>query len=165
MGKFAKMLHVDLVGKSGVKDCKKDLNPDKEQPVQTDRFPVVPYRVLYSEIPFYSDPECTKEVSDARLVILEAMDPDDSCYEPDILAAKKRYQPEQTVTWELNNKQLWEEAWFRHPKSGQIERAWTLCVEFVGRVISQQALDQNREELEEIKRKLAERRSQAKSVN
>jgi hypothetical protein len=55
----------------------------------------------------------------------------------------------------LNNKQLWEESWYRNPETGQIERAWTLHVEFVGQVLSQQTLKENEETLKAIEAKMA----------
>lgn len=104
-------------------------------PETTDEVPVVPYRVLYVELPFYMDPECTREVTDARIVVLEAQDPSDPPLEKDVVPSRKRYQVGQMVTWSLNNKKSWEEAWYRNPETGRIERAWTMHVEFIGEVI------------------------------
>jgi len=111
-----------------------DLSPD-----ETDEMPIVPYRVLYSDIPFYSDPECKNEVPEARIAILEMLDPDDKVKELDVVPVLKKYKPGQLLRWNLNNKTEWEESWYRHPKTGQIERAWSLHVEFTGAVISAQS--------------------------
>ncbi len=129
----------------------------QRDPEHSDEMPVVPYRVLYANIPFYSDPECTKEVATARIAILEALDPDDELRELDVVPSLNRYEPGQLVRWTLDNKNLWEESWYKNPETGQIERAWTIHVEFIGQVLSQQALDQNQETLKEIEAKLAAR--------
>ena len=111
-----------------------DLSPDK-----TDEMPIVPYRVLYADIPFYSDPECKNEVPEARIAILEMLDPDDKVKELDIVPVLKKYEPGQLLRWNLNNKAEWEESWYRHPETGKVERAWTFHVEFIGAVISDQS--------------------------
>jgi hypothetical protein len=131
--------------------------PTQRDPQHSDEMPVVPYRVLYADIPFYSDPECTKEVVAAKIAILEALDPDDAFRELDVVPSLNRYEPGQLVRWSLDNKNLWEESWYKNPETGQIERAWTIHVEFIGQVLTQQALDQNQEILKEIEAKLAAR--------
>ncbi len=54
-------------------------------PGVTDEIPIVPYRVIHAEIPFYSDPECTQEVPEAKITILEMLDPDDTLDELDVI--------------------------------------------------------------------------------
>ena len=134
-------------------------NPSTEQirPEETDNMPIVPYRVTHVGIPFYSDPECKNVVSDGTIVILEPLDPDDPYPEVDIMPTLKQYSPGQLVDWELNNKRQWEESWFRHPGTNKLEQAWTLHMEFTGRLISNQALKENKEQLEEIEAKLAQK--------
>ena len=129
--------------------------PGQRDPEQSDEMPVVPYRVLYAGLPFYSDSECTQEVAEAKIAILEALDPDDEFRELDVVPSRNRYEPGQLVRWALNNKQLWEESWYKNPESGQIERAWSIHVEFIGPVLSPQALKENEEKLKEIDAKLA----------
>ncbi len=107
-------------------------------PGVTDEIPIVPYRVLHSEIPFYSDPECTREVPEAQIAILEMLDPEDTLGELDVVPARKQYAPSQLVSWNLNNKMGWEESWYRHPETGEIERAWTYHVEFIGELLKNQ---------------------------
>ena len=131
--------------------------PTQRDPQYSDEMPVVPYRVLYADIPFYSDSECTQEVVAARIAILDALDPDDELKELDVVPSLNRYEPGQLVRWTLDNKNLWEESWYKNPETGQIERAWTIHVEFIGQVLSRQALDQNQETLKEIEAKLAAR--------
>ncbi len=107
-----------------------DLSPD-----ETNEMPIVPYRVLYTEIPFYSDPECQNQVPEARIAILEMLDPDDKVKELDVVPVLKKYEPGQLLRWNLNNKTMWEESWYRHPETGQIERAWSNHVEFIGQIV------------------------------
>jgi len=119
-------------------------------PATTDWMPVVPYRVLHNEIPFYSDPECKQEVPDAKIVILEALDPDDSYKELDVLPTLKKYEIGQLVDWNLNNKRIWEKSWYQNPETTKIERAWILHIEFVGNVVSENCIEKNRTLLKEI---------------
>ncbi len=136
------------------------------KPEETDELPFIPYRVLHMDLPFYDDPACEKEVTDARIVILEGLDPDDELMEVDVLPTRKEYQPGQLVTLNLNNKRLWEECWFRNPETLQIEQAWTLHVEFIGQVINQKTLEENKEKLEELKQKFAQAKAaKAKAAN
>ena len=113
-------------------------NSHDRDPGVTDDTPLVPYRVLHSEIPFYSDAECTREVPDAKIAIIKMLDPDDTLGELDVVPVRKRYEPGQLVRWTLNNKMGWEESWYRHPESGAIERAWTYHVEFIGKLLQDQ---------------------------
>ena len=55
----------------------KDTEQVDLSPAETDEMPIVPYRVLHTDIPFYSDSECKNEVPEARIAILEMLDPDD----------------------------------------------------------------------------------------
>jgi len=126
------------------------------KPEETDELPLIPYRVLHTDIPFYEDPACEKEVTDARIAILEAIDPDDERMEVDVLPTRKIYQPGQLVTLTLNNKRLWEHCWFRNPETQQIEQAWTLHVEFIGLIISEKTLEENSEKLEELNQRFAQ---------
>ncbi len=125
------------------------------KPEETDELPFIPYRVLYSDLPFYDDPACENEVTDACIAILEALDPDDELMELDVLPTRKEYQPGQLVTLTLNNKRLWEECWYRNPETLQIEQAWTLHVEFIGQVINEKTQEENKERLEELSQKFA----------
>ena len=129
--------------------------PTQRDPDESDEMPQVPYRVLYADIPFYSDSECKKEVAEGRIAVLEALDPDDEFPELDVVPTLNRYEPGRLVRWSLHNKKLWEESWYKNPENGQIERAWMTHVEFNGEVLSQQVLDENKETLKEIEAKLA----------
>ncbi|MFB3905289.1 MAG: hypothetical protein ACE15E_17705 [Acidobacteriota bacterium] len=122
-----------------------DPNPGK-----TDELPALPHRVLYADIPFYSDPECKNQVADGKILILQSLDPDDPIQDLDVAPTRKSYQAGQIVTWDLNNKKLWEKAWYRSPESGKIEQAWTFHVEFIGKVVSPEILSANAEKLEKL---------------
>ncbi len=119
------------------------------EPGTTSTMPIVPYRVLISDIPFYADPECKKEVEGARIAILRPLDPD-GFDELDIVPCRKQYAPGQYLTWHLNNKKLWEDCFYQNPFSGKVERAWTIHVEFLGLVISDETVESNREKIEKL---------------
>ncbi len=126
-------------------------------PAETDEMPAVPYRVLHVDLACYTDAECKKEVTTARVVILMALDPDDPLQETDIVPVRLHYRAGQLVTWSLDNKKLWEVAWFHHPETGLIEKSWTFHVEFTGSIISDKAQRENADFLKEIEQKLAAR--------
>ena len=103
---------------------------------------------------------------DARIAILEALDPEDQLLELDVLPTRKDYHPGQLVTLRLNNKRLWEESWFRNPETQQIEQAWALHVEYIGQRISEKTLEENKERLEELNQKFAQaKEAKAKAAN
>jgi len=103
-------------------------------PEEINRMPERPYRVLHANLPFYSDPKCQNEVQDGRLVVLRCEDPRQKQVTIECMPTRRDYEKDQLVTWELHNKRLWDAAWYRNPDSGEIERAWSQSVEFIGRV-------------------------------
>lgn len=119
------------------------------EPGSTDVVPVVPHKVLYSDVPFYQDRECTREVEGARLTVLQPLDPD-GFQLIDVVPSTKNYKPGQYLSWQLNKDRLWEECYFRNPLNGQVEQAWTMHVEFIGRVVSDEALAKDRERIEKL---------------
>ena len=124
-------------------------------PEETGEMPVVPYRVLYTDLPAFSDPECRNRISDAHIVVLLPLDPDDQILELDIVPTRVSYQPGQIITWELNNKRTWEAGWYRNPDNGQVERAWSMHVEFTGKLIRPKTLAANRSRLADLERRMA----------
>jgi len=98
--------------------------------------PARPYRVLHADVPFYSDPEGRESVKDARLLVLRCEDPNQKHTVIECMPTMKRYSQGQTVTWELNNKKIWESAWYVNPDTGKTEKAWTHAVEFAGRIVT-----------------------------
>ena len=134
-----------------------DASTSQVSPEKIDSMPVVPLRVVHANIPFYSDSECKNEVTDGTIVILESLDPEDLYPEMDIMPTRKQYSPGQLVDWSLNNKKQWEENWFKHPETNEIEYAWILHVEFTGRLISNKTIQENQKKLEEIEKQLAQK--------
>jgi hypothetical protein len=115
-----------------------------------EEMPAFPHRVLQVGIPFYTDPQCTQPVSEASIVILQALEPDDPIQELDIVPTRKEYTVGQIVQWDLNNKKIWEKCWYRNPETGRVEQAWTTFhVEFIGKVVSEAAMEKNRQELDQ----------------
>ncbi len=119
------------------------------EPETISEMPVVPHKVLITEIPFYSDPECREEVEGASIVILRPLDPDGFGV-LDVVPCRKKYTPGQYLTWNLNNKKVWEDCYYQNPFSGKVEQAWTMHVEYVGRVVSDPTIEANREKIEEL---------------
>ena len=105
-------------------------------PDEIREMPVRPFRVIHADLPFYSDAKCQNEIPDARLVILQCADTVQKRNDVECMPSRKRYKQGQTVGWDLNNKKIWQSAWYRNPETAQIEKAWTQSVEFVGRVVA-----------------------------
>lgn len=104
-------------------------------PGETREMPARPYKVLHADLPFYSDADCRTEVKEARLVVLQFEDPRQKHKVVECMPAMKKYSQGQIVQWELNNKQVWEAAWYVNPDTGKKEKAWARAVEFVGKVV------------------------------
>jgi len=105
-------------------------------PDEIRKMPVRPFRVIHADLPFYSDSKCQDEIPDARLVILQCIDTIQKRNDADCMPSRKRYIQGQIVGWDLNNKKIWQSAWYRNPETAQIEKAWTQAVEFVGKVVA-----------------------------
>jgi hypothetical protein len=104
-------------------------------PGETREMPARPYKVLHADLSFYSDPDCRNEVKGGRLLVLQCEDPKQKHKVVECMPAMKSYSQGQIVQWELNNKQIWEAAWYVHPDTGRKDKAWNRAVEFVGRVV------------------------------
>jgi len=113
-----------------------ELPPDNPEPEETTSMPARPYRVLHADLPFYSDSKCEKEVQGARLVVLRCEDPEQNQKTIECMPVVKKYRQGQIVSWDLNNKRMWEHSWYRNPDSGEVERAWAQAVEFTGKVVT-----------------------------
>ena len=133
----------------GKKDSVAEEINDAVEPEVTDEMPVVPHKVLYADIPFFADSECQTEVQGARISILQPLD-EDGFIELEVCPSRKIYQVGQYLTWLLNKNHQWEDCYYRNPETGQVERAWTLHIEFVGQVISGATVDKDRERIEKL---------------
>src|SRR5690606_9261258 len=51
------------------------------QPNYTDKLPLVPFKILETDIPIYSDPECKQQVPEGRILILLGLGPDEKVVE------------------------------------------------------------------------------------
>lgn len=101
-----------------------------------DRMPARPYRVLHADLPLYSDPECKTRVEGASLIVLRSEDPKQPHQVQECMPTRKKYKAGQLVRWDLNNKQVWQNCWYRNPETGNAEMAWTQAVEFMGKVVT-----------------------------
>ncbi len=120
-----------------------------KNPQTTDKMPVVPHKVLHTDLPFYTDANCSQQVGNARICILRPLDPD-GFDELEVVPTTMSYRPGQYLSWKLFKDNVWEECYYRNPKTGQVEQAWTMHVEFVGEVISEQAIERDRERLNQL---------------
>lgn len=137
-------------------------------PPTTDKVPLVPFKVLEAEIPFYKDEACTQVVPEAKLCILQTLDPEDAIQELLIVPTRKKYSVGQYVTLLLNNKTLWEDVWFKNAKTGEIQKAFNIHVEFAGEVIEDTAIAAEKDRIVGLEKGVAEKLKEAadrKAVN
>ncbi len=113
--------------------------PFDPKPEEIDYVPVRPYRVIYADLPFYSDPECKMEVKDARLVVLRCEDRRQKHETIECMPTLKNYKPGQLLLWEINPRKQWEAAWYADPATGEKAKAWVLAAEFLGKVVTARA--------------------------
>ncbi len=149
---------------------KKAEEADTREPEVSNTVPLVPFKVLATDIPFYRDQGCTDEVSEARIVIIQALDPDDQIQELDIVPSTKTYERGAYVTLAFDNKKLWENCWFKDPETNEVQQAWRIHVNFIGEVISTAAVEKEKERLDDLERRVQEKieqisRSETETVN
>ncbi len=121
-----------LFGRGKTK-IEKDLD---QNPGTIYKMPARPYRVVHTGLPFYSDPECKMKVQDANLIVLQSEDPKQKHPVQECLPTRKKYRIGQLVQWDLNNKKVWQNCWYKNPESGAAEKAWVQAVEFIGKIIN-----------------------------
>ena len=138
----------------GLFSKKKEDTVDPSIPGVTTKMPLVPFKVLDTDIPFYRDQECTDQVIEARITILQALDPDDEIQELDIFPTTKTYEKGSYVTLAFDNKTLWEDCWFKDVETGEIQRAWRIHVAFIGEVISSEVIEEESERLAELEQRV-----------
>jgi hypothetical protein len=106
------------------------------EPGSVDWMPARPYRVLHADLPFYSDPECRLRINGAHLIVLESEDPNGPGHVQECMPTRKTYRVGQLVQWDLNNKKVWQNSWYKNPETGAAEMAWIQAVEFIGKVVT-----------------------------
>jgi hypothetical protein len=130
---------------------------DPSIPATTEKVPLVPFKVLEVGIPFYRDQTCSDRIEDATLMVIQALDPDDEIQEFELVPTTKRYQPGDYVNMLLDNKKLWEDCYYRDSRSGEIQKAWRIHVNFIGEVIAPEALAKDRQRVQELEVRVKEK--------
>jgi hypothetical protein len=126
----------------------------------TENVPTLPFKVIASQIPFYTDEDCENEVNDARIVIVKALDPDDEIQELDIMPSTQEYQSGQYVTLGLEHKRVWDACWYRDPENGEVTQAWKVHVNFIGEVISPSAFEKDKNRIQDLEKRTMEKLDQ-----
>lgn len=134
------------------------------EPLTIEDVPLVPFKVIRTDIPFYRDSECQEAVEDARIAILQALDPEDPILEQELVPTTLSYQEGDYVTMNLDSKKLWETSWYKDPLTGKIEKAWEIHVNFVGNRISASAIESERERISSLEKRIEERMSNSPSI-
>lgn len=130
----------------------KEPQAETTAPSVTEKVPLVPFKVIASGIPFYTDKACTQPEANATIVILQTLDPEDEIQELDIVPSSKIYQPGDYVTLAFDNKRIWEDCYYRDPESGEISRAWRIQVNFIGELISPESIEKDRTRITELEK-------------
>ena len=105
-------------------------------PGSIDWMPARPYRVLYADLPFYSDAECKSQTEGVHMIIIKSEDPKQTHQVRECMPTRKSYKAGQLVQWDLNPKQIWQSSWYKNPETGKIEEAWVQAVEFIGKIVA-----------------------------
>jgi len=135
-----------------------------EEPQEVDKVPLVPFKVIDTNIPFFTDSECQKIVEDARITILQALDPEDPILEQELVPSTNKYNLGDYVTMNLDSKKLWEESWYKSPSTGKVEKAWEIHVNFIGNRISKSAIEKDRERITDLEKRIEKRMSVSPST-
>lgn len=93
--------------------------------------------VFHPGVTIYSDKNCTKEIADAKGLILETTSPGKAETFKSIFPTTKPeyYIKGKRVSWEWDLSQTWGETWYRDPNTNEIKIAWSSAGEFTGRNI------------------------------
>ncbi len=140
----------------GMSKSSKKTEPSTTPPTTT-KVPLVPFKVLETDIPFFLDEECTQRIPDATLAIIQALDPDDEVQELDVVPTTLDYRKGQYVTLAFDNKKLWEDCYYRDPDGGDVTKAWRIHVNFIGEVIDPQAIEREKDRIEDLERRVQEK--------
>ena len=140
-----------------------NLDTTSGKPNVVDSVPLVPFKVVETDIPFFRDSECRQPVEEASIAILLALDPEDSILEHELVPTTLRYSKGDYVTMNLDSKKLWEESWYKDPSTGQIVKAWEIHVNFVGDLISESAVKKDRERITDLEQRVEQRMSASPS--
>jgi hypothetical protein len=95
--------------------------------------PLEQYRVYEANIPIFYDPECTKRFPKGTGVLLETLSPGGASTRSQIFPTLNTdYEKGRLVAWEWNMRNVWENGWYRDPRTGEIKKAWVQAAEFCG---------------------------------
>lgn len=90
--------------------------------------------VYHPGVDLYSDPGLTQKIEGARGVILETENPQKTGDALRIFpSTREHFRKGMRVSWEWSRANQWDEAWYKHPDTGEVKKAWDGALEFVGR--------------------------------
>lgn len=82
----------------------------------------------------YSDPECKNPIEGVKGVILQSSSPSGAKVSYRIFpTTRTHFEKGKKVAWEWSHENIWSDAWYKDPESGEIKLAWNSAMEFVGR--------------------------------
>ncbi len=90
--------------------------------------------VLHAGVPIYSDPACTKRIDGASAVFLETVSPGGAQKSVRVYpTTRQHFVVGKRVAWEWSDDNVFPQAWYRDPDTGEIRTDWRSSMEFVGR--------------------------------
>ncbi len=93
--------------------------------------------IYHPGVQLFSDSACMIPIATGLGLVLETTASDGKTKSLRIYPTTKTdYVKGSEVAWEWSNRNLWGEAWYRHPDTGQVAYAWTSSMEFVGRPLA-----------------------------
>jgi len=90
--------------------------------------------VKVTNVPLFSDLELVSPVSEGTGLMLctVAASPREERTERIYPTTRTYFEPGDEVAWGWSDQQQWGPAWYRHPISGEVVKAWDGSLEFIG---------------------------------
>jgi len=90
---------------------------------------------VYNEgVTIYSDSNCKNKIQNAKGIILKTDSPSGAhTFYRIFPSTKTHFKKDKRVAWEWSFDNVWSDAWYKDPDTGEIKLAWNSSAEFVGR--------------------------------
>lgn len=90
--------------------------------------------VYHPGVELFANPELTELIPNAKGVILETLTPGGATKSLRIFpTTRTHFQKGRQVAWEWNMQNIWSQAWYRDPDTGEVKSAFHSSAEFIGR--------------------------------
>lgn len=95
--------------------------------------------VYHPDVEIFSDPKCTIPITNAKGLMLETLSPGGVEKSYRIYPTTKigYYKKGERISWEWDLRNVWNDAWYKDPKTKEIKQAWNSSGNFIGRHIDE----------------------------